>query len=80
MKIITSSRQFGSLVKRLRKAIPMTQKELAGTSGTGVRFIQDLEKGKVSCELDKALTVASMLGIRFEAHLPQTKELHANGE
>ncbi len=70
MKIISSARQFGYLIKRVRKSAQLTQKELAAASGTGVRFIQDLEKGKTSCELDKALLVASMLGIRLDARLP----------
>lgn len=70
MKIIVSARQFGNLIKRTRKRHQLTQKELAAASGTGVRFIQELERGKMTCELDKALKVASMLGIRLEAHLP----------
>jgi len=70
MKVISNARQFGHMIKRLRKASHLTQKELAAASGTGVRFIQDLEKGKESCELDKALLVASMLGIRLDARLP----------
>jgi y4mF family transcriptional regulator len=70
MKIVTSSREFGNLVKRVRRANHLTQKELAAACGTGVRYIQELEKGKASCELEKALVVASMLGIRMEARLP----------
>ena len=73
MKIISSSRQFGNLIKRVRKTHQLTQKELAAACGTGIRFIQDLEKGKASCELDKALMVASMLGIRVDARLPLLK-------
>ena len=34
-------------------------------SGTGVRFISDLENGKESCELGKTLKVLKNLGIRF---------------
>ncbi len=49
----------------------MTQTELSGASDTGLRFIVDLEKGKPTCELEKALLVAAMLGIRLEAKLPQ---------
>ncbi len=79
MKIISSSRQFGNLIKRVRKSINMTQKELAAACGTGIRFIQDLEKGKASCELDKALMVASMLGIRVDARLPLLQEDKSHG-
>lgn len=69
MKIINSSKKFGLLIKDTRKKNHITQRELAAASGTGIRFIQDLEKGKSTCELDKALTVASMLGIELQARL-----------
>ncbi|MGD9592231.1 MAG: helix-turn-helix domain-containing protein [Candidatus Berkiella sp.] len=76
MKSVKNSAQFGNLIKKIRKQAQLTQKELAASCGTGVRFIQELEKGKGSCELDKALHVASMLGVRFSARLPILKEEH----
>lgn len=63
---IVSAREFGSIIKRVRRAIGLTQTEVAGACGTGVRFIVDLEHGKPTCELGKALRVAQMLGIKFE--------------
>ena len=41
----------------------MKQVDLALVSGTGVRFISDLENGKETCELGKALKVVENLGI-----------------
>lgn len=67
---ITSAKDFGSLVRQARTAQKLTQGEVAAACGTGVRFIVDLEKGKPSCELDKALMVAAMLGIRLNADMP----------
>jgi hypothetical protein len=43
----------------------VTQKVLALTSGTGLRFIIELEKGKETCEVGKALTVLNTLGIKM---------------
>jgi len=43
----------------------VTQKGLALTSGTGLRFIIDLEKGKPTCQLGKVLTVLHTLGIKL---------------
>jgi hypothetical protein len=43
-----------------------TQKELALTSGTGLRFIIELEKGKETCQIGKVLTVLQTLGIRLQ--------------
>ena len=48
--------QIGKLIRDTRKRLGVTQKDLALTSGTGLRFIIDLEKGKETCEIGKALT------------------------
>ena len=55
--------QIGELVRYSRKGLDVTQKELAMTSGTGLRFIIDLEKGKATCQIGKVLTVLNTLGI-----------------
>jgi hypothetical protein len=49
---------------RQSAALGVTQKNLALTSGTGLRFVIELEKGKDTCEIGKALTVMQTLGIR----------------
>ena len=41
----------------------VTQKALAFTSGTGLRFIIELEQGKPTCQIGKVLTVINTLGI-----------------
>jgi len=69
-----NAKDFGKLVRDTRKASNITQKELAAACGTGMRFIRELEKGKPTCELEKALLVATMLGIKLEAVLPAIKE------
>jgi len=66
-------KQIGDLVKVARKTMGVTQKELALTSGTGLRFIIDLEKGKPTCQLGKALTVLQTVGIRVDLTLPRPK-------
>lgn len=58
-----NSKIFGELVKRRRKALGMKQVDLALVTGTGVRFISDLENGKETCELGKALKVLENLGM-----------------
>ncbi len=66
--LIRNAQDFGNLIRNARKAGNITQKELAAACGTGIRFIRELEKGKPSCELDKALMVAAMLGIKLDGH------------
>ena len=56
---------IGQLVRESRKRLGVMQKDLALTSGTGLRFIIDLEKGKETCQVGKVLTVMQTLGIRI---------------
>jgi HTH-type transcriptional regulator / antitoxin HipB len=56
---------IGRLVRETRKGLGVTQKELALTSGTGLRFIIELEKGKETAEIGKVLTILQTLGIQF---------------
>jgi len=58
-----TTKQMGTLIRQTRKRLGATQRDLALTSGTGMRFIIDLEKGKPTCEIGKALTVINTLGI-----------------
>lgn len=63
--MIRSAREFGALIKEKRKALGWTQTELATRSGTGERFIVELESGKPSCQLEKALIVARTVGLEL---------------
>ena len=64
-KHIKSSIDFGNEIRGARKALKLTQPQLAGAAGVGVRFIVELEHGKPTCQLDKALRVAVMLGMKI---------------
>jgi HTH-type transcriptional regulator/antitoxin HipB len=55
--------EIGAVIRSTRKHLGVTQRDLALTSGTGLRFIIELEKGKETCELGKALRVLHTLGI-----------------
>ena len=57
--------ELGQAIRKARKSLGVTQKDLALTSGTGLRFIIDLEKGKETCQIGKALRVLQTLGIRI---------------
>jgi len=66
--------QIGKLIRDTRKSIGVTQKDLALTSGTGIRFIIDLENGKQTCEIGKALSILKTLGIKITLTPPRTSE------
>jgi y4mF family transcriptional regulator len=59
------SKAFGEMVRTNRRKARLTQAELALLSGTGIRFIIDLEAGKASCRLGMALRVGKTLGIEM---------------
>lgn len=63
--MIRTARDFGALIRERRKGLGWTQIELASRSGTGERFIVELESGKPSCQLDKALIVARTVGLEI---------------
>lgn len=49
-------------VKTKRKMTKLTQPELASKAGVGLRFIRDLEQGKISMRIDKVNEVLRLFG------------------
>ncbi|MDD3686181.1 MAG: helix-turn-helix transcriptional regulator [Bacteroidales bacterium] len=54
--------RISEFVKSRRKAVKLTQLELAEKAGVGLRFLRDLEQGKESLRLDKVNQVLKMFG------------------
>jgi y4mF family transcriptional regulator len=61
---------FGKAVRSARKAQGLRQDQLAGAAGVGVRFVIELEAGKASVQLGKALAVAAALGLQMDVTGP----------
>ncbi|MDY0276862.1 MAG: helix-turn-helix domain-containing protein [Acholeplasma sp.] len=61
-----NAKTFGQIIKIQRKKLGLTQAYLAALANTGTRFISDLENGKPTVQLDKALHVANILSIKVE--------------
>jgi HTH-type transcriptional regulator/antitoxin HipB len=66
--------EIGRMVRATRKQMQVTQADLALTSGTGLRFIIDLEKGKPTCQIGKVLTVLQTLGVELSLTPPPPLE------
>ncbi len=49
-------------IKKARKEYGITQKEFSLRSGLGLRFVRELEQGKLTLKLDKVLEALSMFG------------------
>jgi y4mF family transcriptional regulator len=56
---------LGSLIQRERKNQGMTQLDIAGLGAVGNRFIVDLEKGKKTIQMQKAMDVLALLGLEL---------------
>ncbi len=63
--MISNSVEFGNQLARARKALGITQRELALAIGVGERFIVELEAGKPTAQLGKALAAAKAAGMRL---------------
>jgi y4mF family transcriptional regulator len=73
-------KQIGALVKSVRKQMGATQKDLAMTSGTGLRFIIELEQGKPTSQIGKVLTVLNTLGVTMSFTPPAAIQKAATTE
>ena len=63
--MIEDANQFGAAVSSARKALGLTQRELALAINSGERFIVELEAGKPTAQLGKALAAARAVGLRL---------------
>ena len=62
MTKISNIIDIGLFIKVKRKDLKMTQPQLADISGSGVRFISDLENGKPTTQIGKVLNILHVLG------------------
>ena len=53
---------IATFVKNRRKAVGLTQPELAEKAGVGLRFVRELEQGKETLRLDKVNQVLQLFG------------------
>ena len=63
MMRITSAAAFGKAIRARRKELHYTQGFLSEFSGLSVSFISDLENGKTTAELEKAIYLAKLLSL-----------------
>lgn len=58
-----SPTDIGQAIRATRKALGLTQPELAGAAGVGLRFLVELERGKPTVQLNRVLAVLQALGL-----------------
>lgn len=60
---ITDSVSFGKALRLRRKELNYTQAYLSEFTGLSISFISELERGKPTAELEKALKLVQILGM-----------------
>ena len=69
-----SAAEIGKLVQSERKRQGITQLQLAGMAGTGIRLISDIENGKETVQVQKLLKVLHTLGLGVFVFSPWDNE------
>jgi y4mF family transcriptional regulator len=63
--MIETAFDLGQRIKDRRRALGLTQRQLAMAINSGERFIVELEAGKPTCQIGKALAAARAVGIKL---------------
>ena len=66
MHMVNDAISFGQALRKRRKELGYTQAFLSEFSGFSVSFISDLENGKSTAELGRAIHLANLLGLDLE--------------
>ena len=61
--VIGTPREFGAAIRAQRNRLHYTQAALAAFTGFSVSFLSDLENGKETVELGKAMYLPNLLGM-----------------
>jgi len=56
---------LGKAIQDARKKKKMRQSDLADITGTSVKFISDVERGKETIQMDKAFALLRSLGLKL---------------
>lgn len=65
-----TAEQLGKTIREARVAQGLRQDQLAAAAGVGVRFLIELERGKSTARLGKALAILDALGCRVQITCP----------
>lgn len=61
--VVRTSADLGAAARQQRQHLGLKQDEVAGLGNTGTRFVGDLENGKPTIQLQKALDLLELLGL-----------------
>ncbi len=65
MDQVRTTEEFGRAIRARRKELGYTQAFLADYAGVSASFLSELENGKETIQLGKAMTIMSLLGMNM---------------
>lgn len=65
---VNIAKDFGNALRKRRKELGYTQRYISEFTGFSISFISDLENGKSTAELGKAIYLANILGLDIEVN------------
>lgn len=63
---IRNAKEFGQAIRDRRKKLGYTQRDLAKACDVGIMFVSQLEGGKPTAQLEKAIRVANRVGLDLD--------------
>ena len=60
---IKNAADFGQIIRKRRRELGYTQEFVAEFTGVSVTYISQLERGKITAEIEKAIMQANVLGL-----------------
>jgi y4mF family transcriptional regulator len=64
---IDTPAELGSVIRARRRALGLTQVELAAAANTSVRFVSEVERGKSTARVAGLFRLLEALGLRMRA-------------
>ena len=58
--------RFGNIIKERRKALSITQRELAALAGIGINTLTKIERGEANPSLKVVLSILNTLGLEMD--------------
>ncbi len=66
---VNDSISLGQVIRNRRKELSYTQKYISEVTGFSMSFLSDLENGKATCEIGKALHLMNLLGLNLNVEV-----------
>lgn len=69
---MTDAENFGNSIKERRKALSITQRELAALAGIGINTLTKIERGEANPSFSVMMSILDTLGLKMKLELKST--------